>query len=119
VQVAVGDGSRVVDILVQRGDVAVAVEVDGPSHYIRTLSGAAVRQGGATNLRNWVLQDCWGVPLVSVCVVDKSPSALQSKEMGKWLLEQLGNTPGLLIEQPCRARRWGSGYWSSSGTLQA
>jgi hypothetical protein len=96
VQVAVGDGSRVVDILVQRGDVAVAVEVDGPSHYIRTLSGAVVRQGGATNLRNWVLEHCWGIPVVSVCVVGNSPSALKSKEMGEWLLEQLRNTPGLV-----------------------
>ena len=97
-QAAVGDGSRMVDLLVQSADgsVQVAVEVDGPTHFLRSKAGKPLAENCSTLLRNWTLQTLWGIPVVSLCVVNKSPKQLMAPEFEAWLLGKLQKIPGLL-----------------------
>lgn len=102
-QAAVGDGSRRADILLQGRGVRVVVEVDGPSHFVSAADGRAVREDGATVLRNWQLQR-WGYTALSVPVADKSLAQLRSAEHAAWLVRQLRDR-GVLV---------GWGRWGDS-----
>ena len=98
VQGPVGDGTQAVDILVQSkcGSVAVAVEVDGPSHFLCSSDGGPLRENGRTKLRNWTLQNVFNIPVVTVCVAGKTLKDFQKPAFSAWLLAQLRRTPGLL-----------------------
>lgn len=55
----------------------VALEVDGPSHYVTDVSGARAGPDGASMLRNAALQ-AWGINVVSVKVAAASFEALRA-----------------------------------------
>jgi RAP domain len=61
----VGDGSRVVDVLLEWPDGRVAVEVDGPSHFLVDASGKNTKLTTGTLLRNRTLEQ-WGLTVVSI-----------------------------------------------------
>jgi very-short-patch-repair endonuclease len=61
----VGDGSRVVDVLLEWPDGRVAVEVDGPSHFLEDADGERSTLTTGTLLRNRTLEQ-WGLTVVSI-----------------------------------------------------
>lgn len=67
------------DILLTVGSVQVALEVDGPYHFVRGVAGRVVRQNGATQLRDFLLQHS-GLKVVTVNVVDCSLDHLRSQQ---------------------------------------
>ena len=88
VQALVGNGSRRVDILLHDRGVRIAIEVDGPGHYVKDSTGRPVREIGSTVLRNWQLRE-WGYSVLSVPVMGKSPAELRSAQHTAWLLREL------------------------------
>ena len=67
---AVNDGSRVTDALVTWPGGQLAVEVDGPTHFIPDpTGGSGTVKSTATRLRDHQLA-AWGVPVLSVEVTD-------------------------------------------------
>jgi hypothetical protein len=63
---AVGDGTRAVDILLTwPGGKPVAIEVEGPHHFLRSPGGGLNVVDTPTRLRNHVLER-WGFAVVQV-----------------------------------------------------
>ena len=62
-----GDGSRVVDVLLEWPGGRVAAEVDGPHHFLEDASGERTRLDTRTLLRNRTLQ-MWGFEVASIPV---------------------------------------------------
>ena len=60
-----GDGSRVVDMLLKWPGGRVAVEVDGPSHFLEDADGERTTLTTGTLLRNRTLEQ-WGLTVVSL-----------------------------------------------------
>ena len=75
----VGDGSRIVDALVTWPGGRLAVEVDGPHHFLSDPSTGELRRNGATVLRDAQLRR-WGLDMMSVQVGATSEEALRSTE---------------------------------------
>ena len=73
----VGDGSRIVDALVTWPGGRLAVEVDGPHHFLSDPSTGELRRNGATVLRDAQLRR-WGLDVLSVPVVDRTIAELRS-----------------------------------------
>jgi len=65
----VGDGSRVVDVLLTWPGGRVAVEVDGPYHFEEDATGARTRLTTSTLMRDATLQTLWGIKVVSIPIV--------------------------------------------------
>jgi hypothetical protein len=81
------DGLFSIDIAVQlRGDQKLAVEVDGPTHF---LSNAPSLPNGPTRLRNRLLE-ARGWHVVSVLVTEWSRRAAQGKQAAHDYLTSLG-----------------------------
>ena len=76
-QQAVGDGTRVVDVLLTWPGGRLAVEVDGPHHFLTDPDTGARRRNGATVLRDAQLRR-WGLDVLSVPVEDRSLAELRS-----------------------------------------
>jgi len=68
VQVArpVGDGSRVVDMLLTWAVGTMAVEVDGPSHFVEGATGAHMRLSTPTLMRNATLHNLWDITVAAI-----------------------------------------------------
>jgi hypothetical protein len=86
----VGDGSRVVDALLTWREGQLAIEVDGPFHF---MSGpghtkSATKLTAATRLRNYQLR-LWGIKGMSIVVVDQKLKYLRSVEFQNRLAKQL------------------------------
>ena len=81
------DGSRVVDVLLEWPGGRVAVEVDGPTHFLEGADGARTRLSTSTLLRNHRLQ-MWGIEVASIPVAGcgdlRSPAfrALVAERLG-------------------------------------
>jgi hypothetical protein len=75
--VPVGDGSRIVDLLLSWPGGKVVVEVDGPSHSGRGASGALTILNTSTRMRNHILEQ-WGHTVVSVQLGTDSYIELES-----------------------------------------
>ena len=86
----VGDGSRIVDALVAWPGGQLAVEVDGPTHFIPSPDGVGTVTSTATRLRDHQLA-AWGVPVLSVAVAGKPVSYFRSPDFEAQLAEQLRN----------------------------
>ena len=84
----VGDGSRVVDVLLEWPGGRVAVEVDGPSHFLEDADGARTRLDTRTLLRNHTLR-MWGITVVSVRLEDYAHGALTTPAFEGALARQL------------------------------
>ena len=84
----VGDGSRIVDALVTWPGGQLAVEVDGPTHFIPSPDGVGTVTSTATRLRDHQLA-AWGVPVLSVAVAGKPVSYFRSPDFEAQLAEQL------------------------------
>ena len=69
---AVGDGTCIVDALVEWPQGRLAVEVDGPSHFTTLPDTGEAWPTGATRLRDAQLRR-WGLDVLSVPVADRSP----------------------------------------------
>ena len=76
-QQAVGDGTRVVDVLLTWPGGRLAVEVDGPHHFLTDPDTGARRRNGATVLRDAQLRR-WGIDVLSVPVEGRSLRELRS-----------------------------------------
>ena len=63
----VGDGSRMVDALLTWPGGRLAVEVDGPTHFIPSPNGSGKVKSTATRLRDHQLA-AWDVPMLSIPV---------------------------------------------------
>jgi hypothetical protein len=61
------DGSRVVDVLLKWPGGKLAVEVDGPTHFLEDAGGERTRLTTATLLRSHILQ-MWGTVVASIPV---------------------------------------------------
>ena len=83
-----GDGSRIVDALVTWPGGQLAVEADGPTHFIPSPDGIGTVTSTATRLRDHQLA-AWGVPVLSVAVADKPVSYFTSPDFEAQLAEQL------------------------------
>ena len=75
--VAVGDGTRVVDVLLTWPGGRLAVEVDGPYHFLTDPDTGERCRNGATVLRDAQLRR-WGLDVLSVPVEDRPIAALRS-----------------------------------------
>jgi RAP domain len=84
----VGDGSRIVDILLTWPGGRVAVEVDGPSHFLRDASGARTILDTPTRMRNHILEQ-WGFTVVSVRLEDWPYRTWESAEFRQSLAARL------------------------------
>jgi RAP domain len=84
----VGDGSRVVDILLTWPDGKVAVEADGPSHFLRDARGALTILNTPTRLRNHIFEQ-WGYTVVSVRLDDWPYGSLGSTSFKEALAARL------------------------------
>ena len=85
----VGDGSRAVDILVTWPGGHLAVEADGPTHFIPSpTGGGGIVKSTATRLRDHQLA-AWGVPVLSVEVTDVPLPHFRSAAFKTLLTEQL------------------------------
>ena len=74
---AVGDGTRVVDALLEWQGGRLAVEVDGPHHFTTLPDTGEAWPTGATRLRDAELRR-WGLDVLSVPVGDRSPQHFRS-----------------------------------------
>ena len=83
-----GDGSRMVDALVTWPGGRLAVEVDGPTHFIPSPDGTGTALSTATRLRDHQLA-AWGLPLLSIPVADKPSRHFKSAAFKAELAEQL------------------------------
>lgn len=83
-----GDGSRVVDALVTWPGGQLAVEVDGPTHFIPSPDGASTVKSTATRLRDHQ-RKAWGIAILSINVVDKPVRKLESATFAAQLAQQL------------------------------
>ena len=77
-QQSVGDGSRCVDVLLTWPGGRLAVEVDGPSHFVTDMATGEQWRSGATVLRDTLLRR-WGLDVLSV-PVSGGPAALRTAE---------------------------------------
>jgi hypothetical protein len=73
----VGDASRAVDALVTWPSGRLAVEVDGPTHFIPSPDGVGTVRSTATRLRDHQLA-AWGLPMLSIEVAGKPPRHFSS-----------------------------------------
>ena len=83
-----GDGSRIVDALVTWPGGQLAVEVDGPHHFIPSPDGASMVKSTATRLRDHQLK-AWGIPVLSIKVAGKPVRHFQSAAFQAELAEKL------------------------------
>ena len=83
-----GDGSRMVDALLTWPGGQLAVEVDGPTHFIPSPDGSGKVKSTATRLRDHQLE-AWDVRMLSIPVADKSVPYLKSAAFQTELAEQL------------------------------
>ena len=83
-----GDGSRMVDALLTWPGGRLAVEVDGPTHFIPSPNGSGKVKSTATRLRDHQLA-AWDVRMLSIPVADKSVPYLKSAAFQTALAEQL------------------------------
>ena len=91
-QEAVGDGTRVVDVLLTWPGGRLAVEVDGPHHFLTDPDTGERRRDGATVLRDAQLRR-WGLDVLSIPVAGCSFAELSScsfQEELRTLLRQRG-----------------------------
>ena len=85
----VGDGSRAVDILVTWPGGQLAVEADGPTHFIPSpTDGGGPVKSTATRLRDHQLA-AWGLPMLSVEVGSVPLQHFTSNAFKAQLREQL------------------------------
>ena len=84
----VGDGSRMVDALVTWPGGRLAVEADGPTHFIPSPDGVGTVKSTATRLRDHQLAE-WDVPVLPVKVAGKPVRYFASSDFQAELAEQL------------------------------
>ena len=82
------DGTRCVDILVTAGPRRVAIEVDGPVHFVHDVDGVPVGRDGRTRLRDALLR-ADGLDVLSVPVEGKAPAHFASPAFVAWLRSEL------------------------------
>jgi RAP domain len=102
----VGNGSRVVDILLTWPGGRVAVEVDGPSHFLRDVRGALTVPDTPTRLRDHIREQ-WGYTVVSVRLDDWPYGSLGSYAFREALAARL-RAAGVPLPAPgtAAARTW-------------
>jgi RAP domain len=102
-----GDGSRVLDVLLTWPGGRVAVEVDGPSHFLRDARGALTIPNTPTRLRDHILEQ-WGYTVVSVRLADWPYGSLCTDEFRDALAARLraASVP-LQASSSASARTWG------------
>ena len=84
----VGDRSRMVDALLTWPGGQLAVEVDGPTHFIPSPDGAGTVKSTATRLRDHQLV-AWGLPPLCLNVADKPIGYFKEGVFQAQLAEQL------------------------------
>jgi len=84
----VGDGSRVVDVLLTWPGGSVAVEVNGPSRFGEDASGVRTRLSTSTLMRDATLRK-WGLEVVSVRLKDYERGTLATPAFRNALARQL------------------------------
>jgi RAP domain len=99
-----GDGSRVVDLLLVWPGGKVAVEADGPSHFLRDASGARTILDTPTRMRNHILEQ-WGYTVVAVRLDDWPYGAWESDEFRQSLAARLC-AAGVPLPVNGAARAW-------------
>ena len=98
----VGDGTRMVDALVTWPGGRLAVEVDGPYHFIPSPDGVGTVKSTATRLRDHQLA-AWRVPVLSIPVAGKPVRYFKSSDFQEELAEQL-RAAGVPLERAGHAR---------------
>ena len=76
-QQAVGNGTRIVDVLLTWPGGRLAIEVDGPYHFLTDPDTGERRRDGATVLRDAQLRR-WGLDVLSVPVAGRTVAELRS-----------------------------------------
>jgi hypothetical protein len=84
----VGDGSRSVDALVTWPGGQLAIEVDGPTHFLSSHGSSCGPPTASTRLRDYILRQ-WGLQVLSVPVVDLQLHHLRSGSFQQQLESRL------------------------------
>jgi hypothetical protein len=73
----VGDGSRSVDALVTWPGGQLAIEVDGPTHFMSFRGSSCGPPTASTRLRDYILRQ-WGLQVLSVPVIGQQMHDMRS-----------------------------------------
>jgi RAP domain len=102
----VGDSSRIVDVLLTWPGGRVAVEVDGPFHFLRDASSARTILDTPTRICKYILEQ-WGYTVVAVRLEDWPYGAWESDAFRQSLAARL-RAAGVPLPPPVNAaaRAW-------------